>query len=299
MTLRVVAVGPLATIQDPGRPGHGAIGVPRGGAVDRGALTMANRLVGNPDDAAGLEVLLGGLGLRIDEPVVVALAGAPVPVRVDGRAVDPAGPIALSAGAELVVGRALHGLRSYLAVRGGIVTEQTLGSASSSPTSGLGPSPLAVGDRLRVGAARAAGSPSGWVDADPAYRWGSITDLRVVLGPRDDWFTVDALETLRHTEWEVSADLDRVGVRLSGPALARSHPEELPSEGIVAGAVQVPPSGHPIIFLADHPTTGGYPVIAVVVDADLDRAGQLRPGDRVRFSPIPASASWPPSQTVE
>ena len=299
MTLRVVAVGPLATIQDPGRPGHGAIGVPRGGAVDRGALTMANRLVGNPDDAAGLEVLLGGLGLRTDEPVVVALAGAPVPVRVDGRAVDPAGPIALSAGAEFVVDRALHGLRSYLAVRGGIVTERTLGSASSSPTSGLGPPPLAVGDRLRVGAARAAASPSGWVDADPAYRWGSITDLRVVLGPRDDWFTADALETLRHTEWEVSADLDRVGVRLSGPALARSRPEELPSEGIVAGAVQVPPSGHPIIFLADHPTTGGYPVIAVVVDADLDRAGQLRPGDRVRFSPIPASASWPPSQTVE
>ena len=212
---------------------------------------------------------------------------------------DPAGPIALSAGAELMLGRALHGLRSYLAVRGGIVTERTLGSASSSPTSGLGPPPLAVGDRLRVGAARAAACPSGWVDADPAYRWGSITDLRVVLGPRDDWFTADALETLRHTEWEVSADLDRVGVRLSGPALARSHPEELPSEGIVAGAVQVPPSGHPIIFLADHPTTGGYPVIAVVVDADLDRAGQLRPGDRVRFSPIPASASWPPSQTVE
>ena len=121
MTLRVVAVGPLATIQDPGRPGHGAIGVPRGGAVDRGALTMANRLVGNPDDAAGLEVLLGGLGLRTDEPVVVALAGALVPVRVDGRAADPAGPIALSAGAELVVGRALHGLRSYLAVRGGSV----------------------------------------------------------------------------------------------------------------------------------------------------------------------------------
>jgi allophanate hydrolase subunit 2 len=101
------------------------------------------------------------------------------------------------------------------------------------------------------------------------------------------------------TQWEVSADLDRVGVRLCGPALARSRPEELPSEGIVAGAVQVPPSGHPIIFLADHPTTGGYPVIAVVVDADLDRAGQLRPGDRVRFSPIPSSASWPPSQTVE
>jgi biotin-dependent carboxylase-like uncharacterized protein len=181
------------------------------------------------------------------------------------------------------------GLRSYLAVRGGVLAPLLFGSASADPISGLGLSPLQPGDRLEVGpepAARVAAADEVG-SAGPA-----VTDVvvRVILGPRDDWLEPDAVRALTNSAWTVTPEGDRVGIRLSGPQLTRSRSEELPSEPIVRGAVQVPPSGQPLVFLADHPTTGGYPVAAVAVDKDTDVLAQLRPGERVRFRGI--SRGW-------
>lgn len=284
--LVVEAVGPLAVVEDLGRPGHASIGVTPSGAADRGALRLANRLLGNEVDAAAIEVLLGGLALRAEGLVTVCVTGAPCPLDVDGRAVAFGQPVALHDGEVLTLGMPAAGLRSYLGVRGGLVVTRLFDSASTDPTQGLGPDPLATGHRLEVG--EATGPPPAPVDVVAALG-PAVTDVgvRVVLGPRDDWFTPEAVSTFGTTAWTVTAEGDRVGVRLSGPALDRSRDDELPSEALVRGAVQVPPNGQPLVFLADHPTTGGYPVIAVVVDDDTDVLAQLRPGERVRFRRIP------------
>jgi biotin-dependent carboxylase-like uncharacterized protein len=192
-------------------------------------------------------------------------------------------PVWAPPGAELRVGIPARGLRSYLAVRGGVAVPPVLGSRSTDSLSGLGPPPLCQGDLLPLG------SPDGLapiiVDAAPPPASPERPVLRVIAGPRDDWFAAGALERLCDSPYEVSQDINRVGVRLRGGALTRMRDGELPSEGMVAGAIQVPPNGQPIVFLTDHPPTGGYPVIAVVVPADLPRAAQLRPGDKVTFKP--------------
>lgn len=278
----VEQVGPLATIQDLGRPGWFDSGVGPAGAADRGSLRLANRLVGNPEGHAAIEVLLGGLALHAEEHVMLAVTGAPAPATVDGRPVGHASVLELEPGQALRLGYASTGLRSYIAVRGGIDVPKTLGSRSRDTLSGLGPEPLAKGDRLPVGP-----SPRTIpvVDLAPvADLPADVLTVRAVLGPRDDWFT-DAT-ALFHGEWEVSADTDRVGARLdrrAGQPLTRAVTRELPTEGMALGSIQVPPSGQPVVFLADHPVTGGYPVIAVVVDADVDAVAQARPGQPVRF----------------
>ena len=283
--LEVVAVGPLALIEDLGRRGLGALGVPTGGAADRAAHRLANRLVGNPEEAATVEVLLGGLRLRAHTDVLVAATGAPAALAVDRRPVAWAAPVHVPAGAEFSVGRPEHGVRSYVAVRGGIDAGRVLGSHSGDPTTGLGPAPLRPGDLLAVGSD--AGGLALSSDLTPSvHRWGEVT-VRVVLGPADDWFDREAIARLTATPWRVTPHSDRVGIRLAGDTLARARPGERPSEGVVRGAVQVPPSGEPLIFLADHPTTGGYPVIAVVVDDDTDLLAQCRPGDVVRMRVVP------------
>ncbi len=281
----IVAVGPLALIEDLGRHGLGALGVPAGGAADRVAHRLANRLVGNPEDAATIEVLLGRLELRAISDLLVAATGAPAPLAVSGRPVAWAAPVHVPAGARITIGVPDHGVRSYLAVRGGVAADRVLGSRSGDPTTGLGPPPLRVGDLLRVG------SDPGYVVrssdlTSSAHRWGGVT-LRVVLGPADDWFDSASIARLTTTTWRVSSHSDRVGVRLDGGTLQRRRPGERPSEGVVRGAVQVPASGEPLIFLADHPTTGGYPVIGVVVDDDTDLLAQCRPGDTVRMRVVP------------
>ncbi len=274
--------GLQTTIQDLGRPGHADVGVTTGGACDRAALRLANRLVGNADGAAALECLLGGLVVEATGPVTLAVTGAPTPLTVDGVPVD--GPtVHLWAGQRLGLGAPTRGLRAYVAVAGGLEGPVLLGSRSSSPTAGLGPPPVGCGDTLAIGRmpARGRGTP----DATDRDRWADReTVVGIVLGPRTDWFDAASLDQLTGVAWDVTTDVDRVGIRLAGPRLVRARHTELPSEGIVRGAVQVPPSGQPIVFLADHPTTGGYPVIGVVVDADTDRLAQVRPGDRVRFS---------------
>jgi biotin-dependent carboxylase-like uncharacterized protein len=180
------------------------------------------------------------------------------------------------------VGTPATGLRSYLAVRGGVVVPPVLGSRSRDTLSGLGPAPLGAGDRLPVGDTGSCGPIVADVAPAAAARPGPA-ELRVVAGPRDDWFTAEARQRLRTAVYQVTSDSNRSGLRLSGPPLARSRPGELASEGMPLGALQVPPDGQPILFLADHPVTGGYPVIAVVATSDVGRAAQLRPGDSVRF----------------
>lgn len=280
-TLEVVATGPLTTVQDLGRPGLAALGVGRSGAADTASLRLANRLVGNDEGQAGLEVTFGGLGLRCEGGTTVALTGAPCPMSVDGRQVAPYSVVWVPDGATLRLGAPAAGLRSYLAVRGGVDVPPVLGSRSTDTLAGLGPAPLATGDRIPVGCPR--GDLPG-VDLAPVRvpDSGDIW-LRVVAGPRADWFTTEAYDGLLASSYEVTADSNRVGMRLAGAALERSRDEELPSEGMVPGALQVPPSGQPTLFLADHPVTGGYPVIAVVVSEDLGLAAQARPGQQIRF----------------
>lgn len=279
--LEVVATGPLATVQDLGRPGLAALGVGRSGAADAASMGLANRLVGNEAEAACVEVTFGGLEVRSRGGVTVALAGAPCPMSVDGRQVAPYAVVWVPDGAILRLGAPTSGLRSYLAVRGGLDVHPVLGSRSTDTLSGVGPPPLEPGRRLRVG--RPA-RPLPGVDVVPA-RVPDSGDLwlRVVPGPRADWFTDEAYAALLASPYEVTAESNRVGMRLSGAALERSRDEELPSEGMVPGALQVPPSGQPTLFLADHPVTGGYPVVAVVVGADVGLAAQARPGQQIRF----------------
>jgi biotin-dependent carboxylase-like uncharacterized protein len=274
--LEVVRPGPLTTVQDAGRPGQAALGVGRSGACDRRAYALANRLVGNPPGAAVLEVTFGALEVRARGDLLVATTGA----RCAGGW-PHAAPTRLADGQLLRLGAPVTGVRTYVAVRGGLAVEPVLGSCSTDVLAALGPPVPAPGDVLPVGEAT---GPLPLVDvapvADPAD--GDVA-LRVLPGPRRDWFDDSAWQQLLTTRWEVTSDSNRVGLRLDGPALVRSTEGELPSEGMVRGALQVPPSGLPVLFLADSPVTGGYPVIAYVADDDVDLAAQLRPGQGLRL----------------
>jgi biotin-dependent carboxylase-like uncharacterized protein len=272
--ITVTRSGPLSTVQDLGRFGYAHLGVPRSGALDQAAARLANALVGNPASAAVLETTLMGCGLRFSVPARVAVTGAEATVKVDGSAVS--GVVDVPAGAVLDVGRATGGARSYVAVAGGIDVEPVLGSRSTDTLSGLGPPRLTDGMTLPIGL------PSRDVPPIPgsAVPGGSRElTLGVRLGPRDDWFA-DVAE-LFGAPYEISPVSNRVGARLAGRSLTRAKAGELPSEGVVLGAIQVPADGQPLIFLADHPTTGGYPVIGVV--DDLTPLAQARPGTTVRF----------------
>jgi biotin-dependent carboxylase-like uncharacterized protein len=275
--ITVLRAGPLTTVQDRGRPGFAHLGVPRSGALDQPALLRANSLVGNDPSAAGLETTLMGCRLRFESAATIAVTGARCVVKLDGRPMDRApgeveGQISVPAGAVVEIGRATAGVRSYVAVAGGIDVEPVLGSRSTDTLSGLGPPRLRDGQVLPVGA--------------PAHRSESVPPspeqpevvLGVWLGPRSDWVEVAGLFG---EAYAVSPVSNRVACRLAGSALKRTRAGELPPEGLVLGAIQVPPDGQPLIFLADHPTTGGYPVIGVV--DDVTPLAQARPGTSVRF----------------
>jgi len=279
-SLSVIRAGVRTTVQDLGRVGLAHLGVPRAGALDRGALRLANRLVGNPESGAGLEVTLTGCTLRPSAAVTLAVTGARCAVSIDARPADWGGPLAVPAGALVRIGRATAGLRSYVAVDGGIAVPAVLGSRSTDTLSGLGPPQVQDGDVLPVGPP--SGTPAG-VEVVPFEALPRALTVGIWLGPRDDWFTPSSLETLCSSPYTVSPLTDRVGARLVGPSLTRAVTGELPSEGVVLGAVQVPADGQPLIFLADHPTTGGYPVVAVVEPTALDAIAQARPGTPLRF----------------
>ncbi len=262
--LTVVRPGWATTIQDSGRPGLAHLGVPRAGAVDFDELGVLNRLVGNPSDTAAVETA-GGLVLRAEAPVLVATSAERV-----ARSVP--------AGGLVEVGPAPGDLYGYLAVRGGIDVGTVLGSRSHDTLSGLGPAALAPGVELPVGP-----DPATAVVGEPAPRRPRPDVVTVWPGPRADWFAADALERLCAATWTVSDVISRVGVRLDGAPLARRVRAELPSEGLVVGAVQVPADGRPVVMSADHPTTGGYPVLAVVDPGHLAAVVQAPPGSTIRF----------------
>ena len=254
-----MAWGIAGAVRDGGRTGLAHLGRGRGGAVDLAALRLGNRLVGNEVDVTGIESS-GGLVVRCDSATMIALTGSPADVHVDGG--PPLGwgvPVALPAGAIVRIGRLRGGARSYLCVRGGISRID--------------------GNHLEVG-------PDPMVPAatHPAVPLPLDTPIRLWPGPRLDWFAPDAFEALSVTAWEVLPESNRVGLRLAGVPLHRVRHDELPSEGLLEGAIQVPPDGQPIVMLADHPTTGGYPVIAIVEAADLSLVVQRPPGAPVRFT---------------
>ncbi|WP_258725971.1 biotin-dependent carboxyltransferase family protein [Cellulomonas sp. NS3] len=279
--IEVLVPGLLTLVEDGGRPGLAAVGVGRSGAADPAALRLGNRLVGNAPGAAALEVLLGGLELHALQTTVVALTGARGPAWVDDAPAGHGAALRLPVGSRLRLGAAEHGLRTYVAVRGGVDVPAVLGSRSADRLSGLGPAPLAAGDLLPVGQ-DTRGFPE--PDAAPtAESWPERVVLPVVPGPRLDWFAADALDVLARGDYRVTPSSDRVALRLSGPPLPRADRGELPSEGLVVGAVQAPPDGQPVVFGPDHPVTGGYPVLAVVRARGLSAAAQLRPGDPVGF----------------
>lgn len=280
--IEVLSPGSLTLVQDRGRPGLARLGVAPAGAMDRAALALGNRLVGNPPDSAGLEVLLGGLVLHFAEATWIAVTGAWGPVTVDDEEVPAHTAVLAGANAVLRMGPATAGVRYYLAVRGGIAVPPVLGSRSRDTLAGLGPLPLGEGDRLTVGSP---GHPVPAVDLVPVDPppVGEVT-LHVRPGPRVDWFAPAAWDALLRRTWIVSTRSDRTGIRLEGVPLTRRRHDELPSEGMIAGAIQVSPDGSPTILAVDHPITGGYPVIAVLTDESLDALGQLRPGQRIRFT---------------
>ncbi len=279
--LEVLQTGPLALVQDLGRPGLAHVGVSPSGAADRWAHRLANRLVANPADRATIEITLGGFAARVlGGSVDIAVTGADAVPAVDGIPFGTNSIRRIRPGQVISLGSPAVGMRSYLAVRGGIDVEPVLGSRSHDTLSRIGPPPPRPGELLPIGDP-AGGFPEVEVAPVTGIEMGAV-ELRVIRGPRDDWFTdPDALIV---ADWVTSGRSDRVGVRLEGAALTHRRPEQqLPSEGMTRGAVQVPPNGQPVILGADHPVTGGYPVIGVLLDADTDRLAQLRPGQRVRL----------------
>ena len=276
--LAVEASGPFTTVQDLGRHGLAHLGVPRSGAADRASLRLANRLVGNPEGNAGLEVLGGGLRLTAMGDAVVAVTGARCPVHVDGRPQGPEVSLQLRAGDSLRLGTVTAGVRVYVSVRGGLDVPEVLGSRSYDQLGDFGPMPLRAGDLLAIG--DAAAGPACWEPVPVPAPASSVT-LRVLAGPRVDWLT-GGVASLTRATWRVADTSNRSGLRLIGPSLDR-RVGELASEGLLPGAVQVPADGQPILLGPDAGVTGGYPVVAVVLDADLDLAGQLAPGATLRF----------------
>lgn len=298
MSLMVLRAGPSALVQDLGRPGHASLGVTASGAADRAAAALALRCLGTDPGAAVLELLLGGFVLMTDAPAVVAVTGARGLVVVttpsgSRRTAATGEVLRLDAGSTLEIGRPDVGVRSYLGVRGGIEVPPVLGSRSRDTLSGLGPPPIVAGDVLAVGDAvvgpwadhwhAAGGAPGAGTGSDGSGRGPDPVELDVIPGPRDDLFTPGAWQVLAETG-HVSGHADRVGVRID-PArpVPRSSAREIPSEGMVRGAVQVPADGSPVVFGPDHPVTGGYPVIGVLTARSSDALSQLLPGAPVSF----------------
>ena len=278
-TLEILRTGPLALVEDLGRPGKAHLGVTRSGAADRRSHTLANRLVANPDDRATVEVTLGGFSVRVCGGTTdIAVTGADTDPAVNGKPFGTNSIQHVRDGDIISLGSPYSGMRSYLAVRGGIDVSPILGSRSYDVMSAIGPRPLQAGDVLPVGS-HTDDYPE--LELAPvATIEGRSLELRVTPGPREDWF-VDP-DALVHNVWVASDRSDRVGMRLTGTPMRYRWPDrQLPSEGATRGAIQVPPNGLPVILGPDHPVTGGYPVAGVIVEADIDKVAQIRPGQTV------------------
>lgn len=296
--------GLFTTVQDLGRPGHSAIGVPRGGAIDPLALQLGNRLLANDQHAAALEMTLVGGAFEFTSSAQVVLTGADSGAQLLTRqgvvAVPPAVPITIGPADQLRCGPITRGVRSYLCIRGGIAVPAVLGSRSTLPAAGFGGfngRPLLTGDLVEY-ADPAASSPNATprpphaashlsaLAAALALELTGRRSLRVLPGAHADRFDPTSLAAFYAGEYTVTPRSDRAGIRLDGPAINSPGDGRLTSEGMMPGAVQVPSGGQPIILAPDGPTTGGYPVIAAIITADLPVLGQLRPLTKIRFEPV-------------
>ncbi|ADG96672.1 Allophanate hydrolase subunit 2 [Segniliparus rotundus DSM 44985] len=277
----VLATGPLALFQDLGRPGLAHLGVPRSGAADRGALATVNQLLGNDPAAAAIECLFGGFSLRAEATLELLLAGAPAPGTVDGAPVERLARFELRTGETLELGMAPVGARVYIGARGGFEAPRSLGSRSTCTLTGLGPAPIRPGGRIAVAEPAPQAPPWDFLSLGPRPGGGPAV-LRGRLGPRAD--RVAGLDLAAQT-WVAQEQSDRVGVRLrSSGAGPRWRFEPQRSEPVAHGSVQATPSGELICFLADHPTTGGYPVVGVLDEPAVGLVAQLRPGEHARFA---------------
>jgi KipI family sensor histidine kinase inhibitor len=290
--VEILGVGLPVLFQDLGRQGLVSQGISRSGAADRESLAAANRLVGNVPDAATLEITLGGFSLGMRGQGVMAVTGARVQVTIttaSGKRIQSPHhqAFAVEEGDIVTLSIASSGMRAYLAVRGGFDIAPVLGSCATDMLAQIGPEPLKGGDVIGI-----ADAPAGSLIAlgeTPAFampRADETVTLDIVLGPRTGWFTQGSVDRFLKEEWTVSAQSSRVGIRLQGEALEREIAGELPSEATIRGAIQVPASGQPVLFLVDHPLTGGYPVIGNVASHHLDLAGQVPVGARIRFNAL-------------
>jgi antagonist of KipI len=282
-SLVVLKPGMLTTVQDLGRWGLQDSGVPVAGPMDDYSHRLANRLVGNADEAATLEVTLIGPDLQADGDVTCGVAGADFPIAVDGVPVPRGRPWTMKGGARLSFGIRRRGARAYLAVAGGFEVPPTFGSRATHLLSGMGPfngRALAAGDRLSIGSGGAATSGAG----PPLPLPDGGARVRVVWGPQDDYFTAEARAALMTSRYVITPQSNRQGYRLQGTALSHAGSADILSDATPVGSMQVPASGQPILLMADRQTTGGYPKIATVITADLPLAGQLAPGDWIEFA---------------
>ena len=304
----VIKPGLLTTFQDAGRPGFAHLGIGRAGAFDAPARRIANALCGNPDNACVLEITLLGPTLHFGAAASVALAGAPIPFRIDGIEQPMWAPVHVPAGTTMELGAMRSGCRGYLAMRGGFDIVPVLGSCSTDVNAGVGPiggRPLRAGDVLQKGPgafssnrridenagksgpdpASMRGHPAWWIDPRPWFDQHAQTPLRLLPGKHLDALTESSRESLFSETFRVHADSNRTGLRLDGPTLECAYPIEMISEGCVPGLLQLPPSGQPIAFGPECPVSGGYPRIGQIAAVDVPRLAQLRPGDAVRFTP--------------
>lgn len=275
--IRILSAGPRATVQDAGRGGHLREGVPPAGPADPSAFRAAQALVGNAENDAAIEVVGLPFTFTCDDARVIAATGREVAVETRDRLPGWAAIFA-RAGETVTVHGSERTRFAYLAVSGGVATPPVLGSRATYAAAGLG-APLRDGDALPLGAARARASSAGRSLPVPSYD-GSV---RAIAGPHEDRFAPEALARLFSEPFRVLARSDRQGTRLDGPAIAARDGAELLTCGVVAGAIQVPRGGAPIVLLADHQTTGGYPVVATVIDVDLGAVAQLGAGEALRF----------------
>ncbi len=285
--IRVLDPGPQTTVQDGGRRGQLRYGIPPSGPVDARSFTLANRLVGNADGAAGLEFTLIGPRLRAEAPCAIAVTGAEAPVTVNDAPAAAWTTLRLRAGDVLRIGPARAGVRGYVAVAGGIDVPTVLGSRATylrGRLGGLEGRALRRDDVLRLGAAGPVRGRAVPARAIPDWRAESV--LRVVLGPQADRFTDDGIGAFLGGSYEVLPQSDRMGARLQGPRIAHAHGHDIISDGIALGAVQVPGDGQPIVLLVDRQSTGGYTKIATVCSFDIPRVGQAKPGQRIRFTAV-------------
>lgn len=282
--LTIVHPGMLTTIQDLGRPGRAHLGVSPSGAADRAALSLANRLVGNSERCPGLECTFGGLVFTLDADRHVSVTGAHVAVFADGQPITEPQQFFATAGTRIALGQPPYGLRTYVAVAGGLDAPRTLGSAATDTLSGLGGSPLRPNTELALATPT---EPVPDIPLELAVTRGptGVERVRFWWGPRIEGIPQEVRSAFIHAAWHVSSDTSRVGARLIGPPLSLGAAHQF-SEGMVTGTIQIPASGQPIVFLADHPVTGGYPVIGVVTEDDIGIVAQGRPGTRLLFAPL-------------